>query len=229
MVTAIGRVLPGSSVQTAEPASEKTQRSIAEARRLVTQNHVTGAKAMRIINMLSQAQQSVTAGKSVDAERLAREALKIAQEEENPTEIPSRSASNEEQENAAAPMQPNGENSDETPASNAMGVDPDQPFERETTSYADGSDDSGVSFQSAQPLTPAQAPFAVRLHELSHIRRETSDAILNGQRVLTSVAIHSRIDPMTGERHVGGGRTRVIVFPDIQPVWSRGNNLDVKG
>lgn len=221
MVTSIGSVLPGGLAQTSTPVDGKTQRSIAEARRLIAQNHITGATAIRLSTMLTQAQQSSSSGKVVDAQRLAREALKLAQDESGSTGIPA--AANEDADAAAQPE----ENPEETPASQAEGIDPNNPLQRNTTSYVDQSDDPGVSFQYAQPITQGQAPFAVMAHEISHVRRETSAAILNGQRVMASVTIHSRIDPATGERQIGGGQARVIVFPEIKTNPLLGNNLNV--
>lgn len=224
MVTSVGPVLPGSSAQAAESApDEKTQRSIAEARRLITQNHITGAKAMRLSTMLTQAQQNVSSGKVFDAQRLAREALKLAQDESDST-----GTANTENGNAPPATTSGDENNPDNSTGATQEANPNDLLQRNTTSYQDASDDSGVSFQYAEPLTQAQAPFAVRLHELSHVRRETSEAILNGQHVMASVTVSSHIDPQTGERQVGGGRTRVIVFPEIQIESIVGNNLNVK-
>jgi len=224
MVDSIGPVQAIDPINSNDPASRKTQRSIAEAKRLLTQNHVTGSKAMRVVNMLSQAKQDVSAGKGVDAQRIAREALKIAEETSDPISPADPTA--EPDDEASIPAEENREDA-QTPASQAQGIDPNQPFERDTVSYADGSGDSGVSFQYSQPVATEQAPFAVRQHELSHVRRETSDAILNGQRVLASVTIHNRIDPATGERLVGGGNAHVIIFPEIKPMFPTGQKVDL--
>lgn len=56
----------------------------------------------------------------------------------------------------------------------------------------------------------------MRQHELSHIRRETSDAIIEGRRVQASVTIKRSIDPETGEVIVEGGRARILDFPEVQ-------------
>ncbi len=227
MVDSIGPVQainPINPINSNDPASRKTQRSIVEAKRLLTQNHVTGSKAMRVVNMLAQAKQNVSAGKGIDAQRIAREALKIAEETGNPVS-PADPTTEPEEETQIAPEENNEDG--QTPASQARGIDPNQPYERDTVSYADGSGDSGVSFQYSQPVASEQAPFAVRQHELSHVRRETSDAILNGQRVLASVTVHNRIDPNTGERAVGGGNAHVIIFPEIKPMFPTGQKVDL--
>lgn len=214
--------------QSAENPNSKIDRSLSEAKRLLFENKLTGSKAMRIQGMIESAEQSASSGKIVDAERLAREALNFTREtiDERSTtnSIGTGSTANEEDEPNTIPTA-NEENDSS---------DVNLLAERETTNYTDGSSDEGVSFQYAQPLTQAQAPFAVRQHELSHVRRDTSDAILNGQRVMTSVRIFSKIDPNTGERHVEGGNTRIIVFPDIElqktliNEENTGKNIDTK-
>lgn len=213
--------------QPEEPRNSKVERSLSEAKRLIFENKITGAKASRIQGLIDSAEQNASAGKVVDAERIAREALnttqKAADEKSGSDTIGTGSSSDDEEDTNAIT------NADEETDSS----DGNLLAERETTSYTDGSSDEGVSFQYAQPLTQAQAPFAVRQHELSHVRRDTSEAILNGQRVLTSVRIFSRIDPQTGERHVEGGNTRIIVFPNIEPQKNSfneeetGNNIDI--
>ncbi|RJP25982.1 MAG: hypothetical protein C4527_16110 [Candidatus Omnitrophota bacterium] len=205
-------------------SAQQTSRSIAEARRLLLENHITGAKASRIMAMLVTAEQYIGNGKSTDAQRLAREALKQVKET---AEIENPADPNKENKEEVQLAPPDSEN-EETPVGDALDQDGSNVFQRETTTYQDGSSDSGISFQSPTPFTPAQAPFAVRQHELSHVRRETSDALLEGRRVMTSVTIHSTIDPRTGERHVGGGQARVIVFPKLVSNVSTGQNLNVK-
>jgi len=225
MVTSIGSVLPGVSPQATGPAhDEKTQRSIAEARRLIAQNHISGAKAMRLSTMLSQAEQNISSGKVVDAQRMAREALKIAQKESDSTG----NADAAENGNVPGAVQSGDDDDTENTSATTDEANPNDPSQHETTSYQDGSSDNGVSFQYAAPLTQAQAPFAVQQHELSHVRRETSDAILNGQHVMASVTIKSHIDPRTGERQIEGGRTRIFIFPEIKVEPLLGNNLNVK-
>ena len=197
--------------------STRVSRALSEAQRLILTEKITGAAAMRITAMISQAQQSSGQGNLRDADRLARQALGLAKDAAGP---PVEGAPDKEDD---SPVPEAAKNPDETDKGNQQGFS-----QQETTSYQDASNDSGVSFQSAQPLTNAQAPFAVQLHEMSHVRRETSDAILHGQRVLTAVTIHSHIDPQTGERHVDGGQARVVVFPNIKTVTPTGNNIDLE-
>jgi len=219
MVTSIGTAAYTANAQPADNEADRTSRSIAEARRLIAQNQITGAKAMRILTMLTTAEQSIGQGKTINAQRIAREALKQAKDASDETNAALLN------QNAANPNNA----LDETPAAKAQGASANQPFQRNTTNYTDGSSDSGVSYQSATPLTPGQAPFAVMQHELSHVRRETSNAILNGQRIMASVTIHSRVDPATGERQVGGGQARILIFPNVDsPQLTSGKNIDVK-
>ncbi len=219
MVAPVGSVGSTPYYPQMEPKAAETrpvERSLSEARRLLIENGGASAKTMRVMAMVALAEQNAGQGKVSEAERLAREAVKLAKNEDNASN-PADPTAEEEPQNAANPK------TNTTP----LPGEEEETGERETTNYSDVSDDSGVSFQFAQPLTPAQAPLAVMQHELSHVRRETSDAILNGQRIMASVAIHSYIDPQTGDRHVSGGRTRVVVFPDISLEFPAKNQLDV--
>lgn len=207
-------IQPGSFPQQSDPAqtrNSKIVRQIAEAKRLVNENKITGAKAMRVQRMIEDAEQNASSGRIVTAEQIARKALSFTRETVDSSTITGQTTgSSEGEKSEETSVLPNAEEeSDSTDANLLPG--------RETSNYADDSSDEGVSFQFEQPLTQAQAPFAVRQHELSHVRRDTSDAILNGQRVMTSVRIFSRIDPRTGERHVDGGNARIIIFPNIEP------------
>lgn len=222
-------VQPGSfpiQIQSAENRNSKIDRSLSEAKRLLFEHRITGVKAMRIQGLIETAEQNALSGKVIDAERIAREALNYTRETVDEAVNNGAIGTGAKAKEDETTVIPNAEEG-ATTYKNLLA-------ERETTNYADGSDDEGISFKFSQPLTQAQAPFAVRQHELSHVRRDTSDAILNGQKVYTSVRIFSRIDPRTGERHVDGGNTRIIVFPNIEPqnkIQSDkeiGNNIDTK-
>lgn len=210
---------------TAESRGSRIDRSLSEAKRLLNEHHITGAKAMRISALIESAEHSAGSGNTAEAERMAREALNVTRE-----------IADESGKRDTTSLSRNNDNIGQSAAADKEGSAFDEPLptERETTHFQDGSEDQGISFQFAQPLTQAQAPFAVRQHELSHVRRDTSDAILNGQRVMTSVRIFSRIDPHTGERHVEGGNTRIVIFPNIEhpapasPVPERGSRLDTQ-
>ncbi len=209
----------------ARPASEssssdndRVRRSVAEAERIIQAEKLTGAKAMRIRGMILEAQQNQERGDSGEAERVAREALQIAQDAQGSPipgadngEDPGQSGSAIENEGVVVTAQRNEDG------------DSFEPQEREITNYKDGSSDSGVSMQYDQPLTPAQAPLAVAAHESSHHRRESREAIINGQRVLQSTRYFYQIDPNSGEIRITGGQARTLVFskreqPDLNEV-----------
>ncbi len=226
METSIEPISPIQSSRETQPIQEKTNRSINEARRLILQNKVTGAKALHLYTLLNQAEQNLSRSNTFEAHRIARQALNQAESltQADRENLPSLDP-NASQEDKKSPQMESSEdrraNTDHE-AKALLG-------ERETRTYRDGSSDSGISFQAETPLTPAQAPFAVRQHELSHIRRETSEAILNGQRIIASAAVHSRVDPRTGERTVDGGRARIVIMPNIEPPDPPGEKIDVKG
>lgn len=204
-------------------ASQANQ-TIEETRRLLLQNRLTGAAAMRVSNMLALAEQRNGNGNPAQAERIARNALRMVNNIIEPP-IPGSNPPGEAEDGGTAGE----ETQDAAGGTDAPGEIPGPMGERETTTYRDGSDDGGISYRFSTPLSDAQAPFAVRQHELSHIRRETSEAIMNGQRVLASVTVNQGIDPATGDPYVGGGRARIVIFPDIEAVRPTGLNLDVTG
>lgn len=189
-----------------ESLRDSAERSIDEARRLLVQDKVTGVDALRLYARISQAEQVVGKGNPLDAKRIAQDALRKVKDLVDDSNAAAVTSSNDKN-------KPSSVKNNSTPAADSLGVEGDGVFQRDTTLYQDGSDDSGISFQYAQPLTPAQAPFAVRQHELSHVRRETSDAILEGRRVIASVTVHQRIDPESGKINVEGGRARAVIFP----------------
>lgn len=222
--------------QSPGPVMEKPARDVAEARRLIQQNKIRGAEATRILTLATQAEQKIGNGAFTEAERLSKEALDQAKELAGPPipNAPTPVGGQSEDSGGSSASSQTPEVDDETPLAKEVRDQNSNIFQRETTTYADGSDDQGISFQYAQPLTPAQSSFAVRQHELSHVRRETSDAIINGQRVLTSVTINSQVDPGSGQQVIRGGNARIMIFPNIEfvqpePFKQTGQNLDKKG
>lgn len=213
--------------------AQRAERSLSEARRLLALNQLSGQPASRLTSLMADAEQSIEQGDAAEAQRIAREALRFAREVTGETPAIMGEPTEEPAEDTAARA---GESNEEGSGSNSA-ANPGQPLnQRETTTYQDGSDDSGISFQAPQPLTNLQAPLAVRQHELSHVSRETRDAILNGQRVMASVTVHQRIDPATGEVVVDGGNARTVIFPNIEDMMpqrtapqSRGNRFDQTG
>lgn len=74
--------------------------------------------------------------------------------------------------------------------------------------YQDGSNDPGVSFKTAQNVSPEKAANAVRSHEAEHVRRESAKAERDGAKVLSqTVQIHTSICPECGRTYVSGGTT----------------------
>lgn len=75
--------------------------------------------------------------------------------------------------------------------------------------YQDGSDDSGVSFQTPTRVDPKSAGTAVRSHEQEHVSRNRSKAEREGKEIVSqSVTIHTNICPECGRVYVSGGTTR---------------------
>ncbi len=74
--------------------------------------------------------------------------------------------------------------------------------------YQDGSEESNVSFQTAQHVSPSAAGAAVRAHEGQHVSNAYKKAAKDGGKVLqASVAIHTAICPECGRTYVSGGTT----------------------
>ena len=75
--------------------------------------------------------------------------------------------------------------------------------------YQDGSDDSGVSFQTPTRVDPKAAGAAVRGHEQEHVSRNRSKAEREGKEIVSqSVTIHTGICPECGKVYISGGTTR---------------------
>lgn len=78
--------------------------------------------------------------------------------------------------------------------------------------YQDGSDDSGVSFQTPTRVDPKAAGAAVRSHEQEHVSRNKSKAEREGKEIVSqSVTIHTGICPECGKVYVSGGTTRTTI------------------
>lgn len=228
MVTSVQPVGPMMGVTDTGSQARQTERSIAEARRLLSENKITGASAMRIQTLLDQAEQRIGAGNPVNAQRIARTALKQVRELSDTETTASTATPTRPEEEKDETTQGATETTDQSAADGGQGKIIGDPNQQNKITYQDGSSDSGVSFQYAQPIASIQSPFAVRQHEMSHIRRDTADAILNGQKVLTSVRMFRGVNPGTGEPYVAGGQARIIVFPENKISFPSGNNLDTK-
>lgn len=77
--------------------------------------------------------------------------------------------------------------------------------------YQDGSDDSGVSFQTPTKVAPQAAGAAVRSHEQEHVSRNQAKAEREGREIVSqTVTIHTGICPECGRVYVSGGTTRTV-------------------
>ncbi len=74
--------------------------------------------------------------------------------------------------------------------------------------YQDGSDESNVSFKSAQHIDPNNAFAEVSAHEGEHVANAYNKARQNNGKVVTAnVSIHTSICPECGRTYVSGGTT----------------------
>lgn len=96
--------------------------------------------------------------------------------------------------------------------------------------YQDGSDDSGVSFQSPTHIAPASSHAAVRGHEQEHVVRERANAEKLGGKVISqSVTIHMAICPECGRAYSSGGVTKTTsVTPVHTSTADKGKMMDLK-
>lgn len=82
--------------------------------------------------------------------------------------------------------------------------------------YKDDSEDSAVSFQSASKMTPSQASYRVRGHEMEHVRRERIKADNEGKRVVSqTVRILTDTCEECGKIYVSGGLTKTVTRMDM--------------
>ncbi len=81
----------------------------------------------------------------------------------------------------------------------------------ENRKYQDGSDDSGVSFQTPTKVAPEAAAAAVRGHEQEHVVRNQNKARVEGKEVVSqSVTLHTGICEECGKVYIAGGTTRTV-------------------
>lgn len=82
--------------------------------------------------------------------------------------------------------------------------------------YKDDSEDSAVSFQSASKMSPSQASYKVRGHEMEHVRRERIKADNEGKRVVSqTVRILTDTCEECGKIYVSGGLTKTVTRMDM--------------
>ena len=198
-----------------------SERAAREAERILTAENIKGAEAIKVRALIQQVKATNQTGQSAEAQRLARHALQKARELGN---LPGITPPDDEEKEEEIQSAPDAEDLvNDAPAETGSPLD-----EPESSLYQDASGDAGISFKMGAPLTELQAPLAVRAHETTHLLHESQEAILEGRRVLSGIRILSRIDPNTGQRHVAGGRARVVIFPKIEPPKPKEPNIDLK-
>ena len=82
--------------------------------------------------------------------------------------------------------------------------------------YQDGSNESNVSFKSAQHIDPSAAYSEVSAHEGEHVANAYNKASKkNGEVVSCTVSIHTAVCPECGRTYVSGGTTSTqIKYPN---------------
>lgn len=105
-------------------------------------------------------------------------------------------------------------------------IKPEQSKKENTHMFQDVSNDPGVSFTYATPLTNAQTFFAVRAHEAQHVGRRISEAILNGDSVNVYVSYRVKYDPNTGDPYLAGGVTRSVTRHKPKVEYKCGTMID---
>lgn len=114
---------------------------------------------------------------------------------------------------------------DETSLSNLTDVEECQTCKNRR--YQDGSDDSGVSYQTPTHISRSAAPSAVLAHELEHVYRERAKAEGENARVVAqSVMIHMDVCPECGRSYVSGGTTRTTTSREVENMFSVGKEKD---
>ena len=96
--------------------------------------------------------------------------------------------------------------------------------------YQDGSNDSGVSFQTPTKLSPDEAASAVRSHEMEHVTRNQAKARREGKEIVSqSVTIHMAKCPECGESYVSGGVTHTVTRGEKKYDFGVGLQNDPRG
>ncbi len=94
--------------------------------------------------------------------------------------------------------------------------------------YKDVSDEAGVSFTYASPLSGPESFVAVPAHEMEHVGNAVDRAIFKGDNVMVFVSYRIDYDPYTGEPFMAGGTTRTItVSHHYRRHSSVGSNIDM--
>ena len=82
----------------------------------------------------------------------------------------------------------------------------------ENRKYQDGSDDSGVSFQTPTKIDPKSAAAQVRGHEQEHVVRNQAKAERDGDEIVSqNVVLHTGICEECGKVYISGGTTTTTI------------------
>ncbi len=82
----------------------------------------------------------------------------------------------------------------------------------ENRKYQDGSDDSGVSFQTPTRIDPKSAAAQVRGHEQEHVVRNQAKAERDGDEIVSqNVVLHTGICEECGKVYISGGTTTTTI------------------
>jgi len=77
--------------------------------------------------------------------------------------------------------------------------------------YMDGSNDSGVSFQTPTHISPEQSFSQVRAHEHEHLSRHRAKAAKEGKQIISqSVTYSMSTCPECGKNYKSGGSARTV-------------------
>lgn len=87
--------------------------------------------------------------------------------------------------------------------------------------YQDGSDDPGVSFKTPTHISPENAAYAIRSHEMEHVSHAQAKAQREDEKILSqSVTYHTAICPECGRTYLSGGTTRTV-FQKSQDFYNK--------
>ncbi len=88
--------------------------------------------------------------------------------------------------------------------------------------YQDGSDDSGVSYQTPMHIAPEAAASAVHGHEMERVVRNQAEAAREDREIVSqSVTLHTAICPECGKVYISGGTTRMTTAAKAESAANR--------
>ena len=88
--------------------------------------------------------------------------------------------------------------------------------------YQDGSDDSGVSYQTPSKIK-GSVESAVRAHEQEHVSRRQAEAEREGKEVVSqTVTLKTGVCPECGKLYCAGGTTRTVTRDKVKQMFGAG-------